>query len=118
MREYICIVCPNSCKITVSEKEGVLDIKGNLCRRGKEFVEKEHTNPVRVFTSTVKMEGAWLPRLSVMTSGEIPKNKLLECQNVIKNIVVRAPISCGDIIMKDFCNLGVDLVATRSFEAI
>ena len=117
MKEYIGIICPNSCKIAVEESEGQLAVTGNLCPRGKDFAEKEHINPVRMFTSTVKMEGAWLPRLSVMTSAEVPKCKLMECQKSIQEIVVVAPIKCGDIVVKDLCGLGVDLIATRSFDA-
>ena len=50
MEEYTCIVCPNSCRITVSETKQGLEIHGNQCVRGADFASKEHTEPMRMFT--------------------------------------------------------------------
>ena len=41
MKEYTCIVCPRSCRITVEEKDGELVITGNTCKRGYEFAKNE-----------------------------------------------------------------------------
>ena len=60
MEEYTCIVCPNSCRITVSETKQGLEIHGNQCVRGADFARKEHTEPMRMFTSTIQLEGGWL----------------------------------------------------------
>lgn len=117
MKEYICIICPNSCKIAVEESEGQLAVTGNLCPRGKGFAgERTYKSGKNVYIYS-KNGRAWLPRLSVMTSAEVPKCKLMECQKSIQEIVVVAPIKCGDIVVKDLCGLGVDLIATRSFDA-
>ena len=116
MAQYTCIVCPNSCLITVEEGENGLKITGNQCKRGEAFAKSEHEHPLRMFTSTVKIEGARLPRLSVVTSGEIPKEKLFECQKALNHVVAHAPVSCGDALVKDFCHTGVDLLASRSMK--
>ena len=117
MAEYTCIVCPNSCRITVEEAPGGLNISGYKCKRGLTFAENEHTAPTRMLTSTVKLSGAKQNRLPVITAGEIPKSKLFECQNALFSIAVRAPIKCGEVVLKDVCGTGVDVVATRSIEA-
>ena len=30
-KEFVCIVCPNSCHLTVEEKDGELKVSGNRC---------------------------------------------------------------------------------------
>lgn len=117
MAEYTCIVCPNSCRITVEEKNGELTFSGASCVRGEDFAAKEHTHPMRMFTSTVKLTGSPVRRLSVITSGEVAKECIPECQKTVMGLSVAAPVQYGDVIVKNICNQGVDLVAARSIDA-
>lgn len=114
MAEYTCIVCPNSCRITVEERPDGLSITGYKCKRGLAFATSEHTAPTRMLTSTVKLAGARTGRLPVITTGEVPKAKLFECQKALFSVLVRAPVKCGDIVVKDICGTGIDVAATRS----
>ncbi len=116
MAEYTCIVCPNSCLITVEKGPDGLIITGHKCKRGVAFATSEHTAPTRMLTSTVKLTGARTGRLPVITTGEVPKTKLLECQKTLFSVLVRAPVKCGDIVVKDICGTGIDVVATRSMQ--
>ena len=53
-RELICIGCPMGCQLSVKIKEDkVVEVTGNTCKNGKEYVEKECTNPTRIVTSLV-----------------------------------------------------------------
>lgn len=115
--EYTCIVCPVSCRITVAEENGQLTVTGNTCKRGEAFAKNEHTNPMRMLTSTVKLESAALHRLPVISSGEVPKDKLRECLQKVYAITAKAPVRCGDVIVPDICGTGVDILASRSVEA-
>jgi len=114
MAEYTCIVCPNSCRITVTNESDGLVITGNGCKRGMEFARNEHTSPARMLTSTVRLTGAKLSRLPVISAGEIPKSKLFECQKALFAAAARAPVRCGDVVVKDICGTGVNIVASRS----
>jgi CxxC motif-containing protein len=114
MAEYTCIICPNSCLITVEEGEQGLIITGHKCKRGVDFAAGEHTNPTRILTSTMKLTGARIRRLPVITTGEVPKARLFECQKALFSVSVAAPVACGDVVVKDLCGTGVDVVATRS----
>ncbi len=116
MVEYTCIVCPNSCRITVEEKDGKLDILGAACKRGEEFAQKEYTDPVRMFTSTVRLKGSLMRRLPVITTGEVRKDSIPDCQKAVNLLDVTAPVRCGDVIVEDFCHQGVSLVAAKSAE--
>ena len=114
MAEYTCIICPNSCRITVAEGADGLVITGHKCKRGITFATNEHTTPTRMLTSTVKIDGARMKRLPVATTGEVPKAKLFACQSALMSLLVRAPVKCGDVVLRDICGTGIDAIATRT----
>ncbi|RKD32552.1 DUF1667 domain-containing protein [Thermohalobacter berrensis] len=115
-REMICIVCPVGCHIEVIEDKndpsGYI-VKGNKCKRGKEYGIKEVTNPTRIVTSTVKVNNAHLCRLPVKTNNPIPKEKISECMKEINKVEVNAPVEVGEVIIRNVLGTGVDVVATR-----
>ena len=113
-KDYVCIVCPNSCRLHVSDEEGQIRVTGNRCKRGREHGIREFTCPMRMLTSTVAIEGGILPRLSVVSSDVVPRDRVMDCLQQIYGVRVRAPISCGDIIIKNILNTGVDILASRS----
>ncbi|QZY55013.1 DUF1667 domain-containing protein [Crassaminicella profunda] len=112
--QLVCIVCPMGCHLEVTKENDEYNVTGNKCPRGKAYGMKELTNPTRVVTTTVKIKGGLLNRLSVKTKEAIPKEKMFECMKFIDSIEVKAPVSVGDIIVKDLLGTGVDLVAARS----
>ncbi|MCQ2742795.1 MAG: DUF1667 domain-containing protein [Bacilli bacterium] len=112
-KELICIVCPNGCRLTVDEN---LNVIGNKCPRGATYAKQELTNPTRVLTSTVKIESKELGVLPVKTANPIPKGKLFDAMKVVNSIKVKAPVELGQVIYKDICGTGVDLVACRTIK--
>lgn len=57
-RELTCICCPVGCALTVTiEGDNSVTVTGNRCPRGAAYGEKEVTNPTRIVTSTVRVEG-------------------------------------------------------------
>lgn len=116
LKSITCTVCPLSCdvKLELGENGDILSLTGNKCARGKVYATKEHTAPERTLTSIVKVQGGVHPVLPVRTNQPIPKDKLKEGMAVAAKIQVEAPITMGDVIVKDFLGLGVDLVATRN----
>ena len=116
MSQYTCIICPNSCRVTVIGNNEVFTVSGNQCRRGEEFAIHEHTGPMRMFTSTVRINGAAIPRISVISSREIPKEKVKDCQKVLSEIVLQAPVRCGETVMEDIEGTGADMLASRTLE--
>lgn len=113
-KEYVCIVCPSSCRLSVEEVNGEITVIGNDCRRGYFHGIKEYTAPVRMLTTTIAIKNADLPRLPVIGNDEVPKEKLRECLDILYKTIVSAPIKCGDIIINNICNTGVDICASRS----
>lgn len=110
-----CTVCPLSCEIILElNADGeITSLTGNKCARGKTYATKEHTAPERTLTTIVRAKGGIHPQLPVRTDLPIPKEKLAEAMLATFALEVQAPIKMGDIIVKDFLNLGVNLIATR-----
>ena len=117
MKDLTCIVCPVGCRIAVEEKDGELVITGNSCPRGYEHAKNEYTDPKRMLTTTVKVEGGVLPRIPVISTAEIPKRQLGECLAQLYQLKVTAPVAYGDIIVKDILGTGVDIKASREMPA-
>ena len=97
MRELICITCPKGCYLKVDE-ENDYKVTGNGCPRGAIYGKKECTHPTRVVTSTVKIVGAEIERLSVKTNGDIPKEKIFDVMKELNHVEK----SFGDLkVLKD-----------------
>jgi CxxC motif-containing protein len=111
MKEFICIVCPRGCRLSVDEQ---LNVTGNKCNRGVSYVLNELKDPKRMLTSTVKINSKLVHRLPVITSSEISKDKIFAVMEEINKVEVTAPIKIKDVIIKNVLNLGVDVIATRS----
>jgi CxxC motif-containing protein len=108
-----CINCPIGCRMTVEiEGDKVTQVKGASCKRGEAYAKQEALKPTRMVTAVVNVPGSELP-LSVKTASPIPKDKIFDCMKAIKNAKVAAPIHIGDVVCKDVCGTGVDIVCTR-----
>ena len=94
------------CHLKVDE-ENDYKVTGNGCPRGAIYGKKECTHPTRVVTSTVKIVGAEIERLSVKTNGDIPKEKIFDVMKELNHVVVKAPVHREDVIVSDICGTGV-----------
>ena len=112
MTNLICITCPKGCHIAVDE-DNDYKVTGHGCSRGMDYGKKELTNPTRVITSTVKIEGSFHPRLPVKTSADIPKGLIYEAMALLNSVVVVSPISRGDVIINDILGTGINIVSCR-----
>ena len=73
MKEFVCITCPNSCRMQAELENGQWKVTGNKCKRGQQFAESEMTCPKRTFSTTVKTAWDSVPVIPVRVSREIPK---------------------------------------------
>jgi CxxC motif-containing protein len=116
-RDLICIVCPMGCHCSIEEDATApkgYKFSGITCKRGEDYAIKEITEPTRMLTSTICIEGARLPRLPVRTSSAIPKERIYECMALINELRVVHPVSMGQVLIKDLFGTGVSLIASRS----
>lgn len=113
MKNIICICCPRGCHLQVDEQNGY-QVTGNACPRGAEYGKSECLAPVRVVTSTVAVRGGLYPRCPVKTAAPVPKGKIFAVMQTLDGLVINAPVTLSQVIVKNAANTGVDLVATRN----
>lgn len=116
-KEMTCIRCPLGCALTaVTEEDNSITVTGNTCPRGAEYARNELTNPMRMVTSTVRIAGRKNEMLPVKTATDIPKGKMKECVQALREVEAELPIHIGDIIVRNVADTGVDIVATGNAE--
>ncbi|MCY6372279.1 DUF1667 domain-containing protein, partial [Clostridium ganghwense] len=54
----------------------------------------------------------------VKTEGDIPKDKIFECVKALKGLSVKAPVNIGDVIVENFADTGVNVIATKKIASI
>jgi CxxC motif-containing protein len=114
MKQLLCIVCPNGCRLQVDDEHGKIKVTGNACQRGADFAMAELTNPLRTLTTSVRTVFPGVPVLSVRTAGEIPKGKIREVMAFLGTVVVRERIAIGETVAKNVLGLGVNVIATSN----
>ena len=114
-KSLICINCPLGCRLTATlEKGEVRAVTGNTCPRGEAYARRELSAPTRILTSTVRVTGGTLPVVSVKTADGIPKGRIFDCVEAIRDIELKAPVVMGQVVLADVCGTGVDIVATKN----
>ena len=114
-KEIICTICPRGCHIQVEgEGEKIISVDGYSCKRGITYAEAEFAHPVRILTTTVRMDGIQNDLLPVRSNKPLPKEKLFDCMEVICATTVKLPVACYDVIIPNICGTGVDIVATKT----
>lgn len=112
-QELICIICPRGCRLTAETGTGgELEISGNSCPRGIEYARQELTAPMRVLTALMRLQNMEKP-VSVKTDRPVPKALLFDCAAEIYRTHPAPPVRRGDILIRDLCGTGCNVVATR-----
>lgn len=115
--KMICLNCPTGCILEVTLVQDRMETTGHKCSKGLEFAKREWFNPMRMLTTTVKTDDDQLRRVPVRTTSAIPKGKIMEAMIALDSVVVTLPISNGTVIIRDFMNLGVDVIATYTMHS-
>ena len=115
MVKVICVTCPRGCTLEArKDGETVLDVLGGGCKRGKEYVKSELTDPRRMVATTVRIDGTQHPLLPVYTSMPFPKKRIPELLCELRTIQVKAPVEMGEVVLADVLGTGIDVLASRS----
>lgn len=116
MSEYTCIVCPRSCHVRIEKLGDTWEIEGNQCKRGETYAINEMTEPMRMLTTTVRIIGAGLNRVPVITNGEIPKFAIQKALKELYELTIIAPVKCDEVVLENLAGTGVNVLAARSLE--
>lgn len=121
--QFNCTTCPSECLLTVEVERdadgAVLEMRsvtGNSCPRGDKFAHQELTCPMRVLTTTVAVSGGNEALLPVRTAEAIPLALHVQAMDLIRGLIIEAPIRMGDTVLKDLLNTGIDLIASMDID--
>ena len=117
--QFNCTTCPSECLLTVEVERdangavtAVRSVTGNSCPRGDKFAHQELTCPMRVLTTTVAVSGGDEALLPVRTAEAIPLALHAQAMDLIRGLVVKAPIRMDDVVLPDLLDTGTDLIAS------
>ena len=112
-RVYTCILCPNSCEITVDyEGKTLLRCAGNKCDKGQEYVTQELWDPKRTVTSSVLVEGGVRPLASVRLTAPISRDLIFPLMEKLQAMVLTAPVEPGTVVLEKVFGTDADLITT------
>ena len=117
--QFNCTTCPSECLLTVEVKSRadgavveVRSVTGNSCPRGEKFAHQELTCPMRVLTTTVAVSDGDEALLPVRTAEAIPLALHAQAMDLIRGLVVNAPIRMGDVVLEDLLDTSINLIAS------
>jgi CxxC motif-containing protein len=116
--EIICIICPNSCRLSVyKDEKGEIQVLNALCKRGIEYGKQEFLFPKRLLITTMQIKNGTLPVIPVRSDVELPKDKIMDAIKVVNDTVINAPIKVGEILIDNILDLDVNVISSRSMKA-
>lgn len=123
--QFNCTTCPSECLLTVEverDADGAVaevhSVTGNNCPRGDKFAHQELTCPMRVLTTTVAVSGGEETLLPIRTAEAIPLALHAHAMDLIRDLVVNAPIRIGDVVLEDLLGTSIDLVASMDIDRV
>jgi CxxC motif-containing protein len=119
MQNLTCIICPIGCSLDIEEKSENLSVTGNKCPRGAVYALEEISAPKRVVTATAPVATACsIRRVPVKTVSPCPRELIPALLCDIYKTAVKLPVTVGDVIIADWQNKGIDVIATRTINQI
>lgn len=122
-QQFNCTTCPSECLLTVEVERNadgavveVRSVTGNSCPRGDTFAHQELTCPMRVLTTTVAVSGGDEALLPVRTAEAIPLALHAKAMDLIRCLVVEAPIRMGDIVLENLLGTSINLIASMDID--
>jgi len=114
-KHFVCVVCPVGCEIDVVHDGGkIISMEGNKCEKSEEFVSQELIEPMRILTTTVRIQGSKWPVIPVRTDKAVPKRLFPRIMKQLRRTKVQAPVNMLDLVVRDVLRTGANIVATRT----
>ena len=106
-----CTGCTHRCVVTVESENGtVTHVTGYGCSTGRDLAAADPAEPTHFLSSRVRIEGE-RATVAVRSDRPVPKAKLFSCLGEIRRTAVRRPVKKGDVIIRNICGTGVDILS-------
>jgi len=117
--KVICITCPIGCSLEVThEGKTVTKVEGNQCKKGLSYAEAEISDPRRMVTTTVRVQGGVHPLVPVYTAAPIPKPLISDLLAALRRVQLQAPVQMGQVVLENALGTGIDVLASRDLPKV
>jgi CxxC motif-containing protein len=114
-RHFVCVICPIGCEIdVVHDGSKIISMEGNKCEKSEEFVSQELIEPMRILTTTVRIQESMWPVIPVRTDKPVPKRLFPRIMRQLRRTKLQAPVNMLDVVVKDVLGTGANIIATRT----
>jgi CxxC motif-containing protein len=114
-KHFVCVVCPIGCEIDViHDGSEIISMEGSKCEKSEEFVTQELIEPMRILTTTVRIQRSRWPIIPVRTDKAVPKRLFPRIMRQLRHIKLQAPINMLDVVVRDVLHTGANIMATRT----
>ena len=114
-KHFVCVVCPIGCEIdVVHEGSTIVSMEGNKCEKSVEFVSQELIEPMRILTTTVRIQGSRWTVVPVRTDRAVPRRLFPRIMKRLRLVELQAPVNMLDVVLRDILHTGANIVATRT----
>jgi CxxC motif-containing protein len=114
-KHFVCVVCPIGCEIdVVHEGSTIVSMEGNKCEKSVEFVSQELIEPMRILTTTVRIQGSRWTVVPVRTDRAVPRRLFPRIMKRLGLVELQAPVNMLDVVLRDILHTGANIVATRT----
>ena len=112
---FVCVVCPIGCEIdVVHDGSKIISMAGNKCEKSEQFVSQELIEPMRILTTTVRIDGSRRPVIPVRTDKSVPKRLFHRIMRQLRDVELQAPVNILDVVVRDVLHTGANVVATKT----
>jgi CxxC motif-containing protein len=114
-KHFVCVVCPIGCEIDVVHEGGkIISMEGNKCEKSVEFVSQELIEPMRILTTTVRIQGSRWPVVPVRTDRAVPTRLFPRIMKRLRLVELQAPVNMLDVVLRGILRTGANIIATRT----
>ena len=114
-KHFVCVVCPIGCEIdVVHEGSTIVSMEGNKCEKSVEFVSQELIEPMRILTTTVRIQGSRWTVVPVRTDRAVPRRLFPRIMKRLRLVELQAPVNMLDVVLRDILHTGANVIATRT----
>jgi len=114
-KHFVCVVCPVGCEIdVVHDGSKIISTEGNKCDKSEEFVSQELIEPMRILTTTVRIQGSRWPVIPVRTDRAVPQRLFPRIMKLLRLVELQAPVNMLDVVVRDILHTGANVIATRT----
>jgi CxxC motif-containing protein len=114
-KHFVCVVCPIGCEVdVVHDGSKIISMEGKKCEKSEEFVSQELIEPMRILTTTVRIQGSRWPVIPVRTDKPVPKRLFPRIMRQLRRVRLQVPINISDVVVGDVLGTGANILATRT----